>query len=202
MAIHGTTMNFDLTPMQRRFIEEYLQDPSDQSKAAIRAGYAAGSAAQTGSKLMADPRVQAEIEKQQGDRSKRLGITHDRVLQELWQIVLSNPKDLVDPDGEMGRGVKDLNREQAAALEAEFSVTVLKDGRKIKTARYKQRDKVAALQLIGKHLGMFKDKVEVEGHMSLEQLIEASMKPKAEEAAKEPQSLTLNVSEEGNLLSE
>ncbi|MEN9360212.1 MAG: hypothetical protein RL095_1747 [Verrucomicrobiota bacterium] len=86
-----------LTAKQRQFCLEYLAD-LNATAAVIRCGYAASVAKQTAAKLMANPRVQAEIQKQRKDREKRTKVTVDAVVKELEGIAFAK----VDPQEEEG----------------------------------------------------------------------------------------------------
>ncbi len=61
------------------------------------------------------------------------------------------------PDGVKLIDSKDLSDDDAAMV-AEVSETVTKDGGSLKV---KSHDKVRALELLGKHLGIFVDKIEM-----------------------------------------
>ena len=80
---------------------------------------------------------------------KKLGITAERVAEELAAIGFANPHDLV-PALRSG-DLTGLSREQAAALTVEATMT--EDGTQLKL---KMSDKRAALVDLGKYLGMFK----------------------------------------------
>lgn len=169
-----------LTDKQRRFVEEYLLD-LNATQAAIRAGYSEKTANEQGSRLLANVSVAAAVAQAQKSRSERTQITADKVLAELAKIGFSDIRRAVnwranvtamveDPDtGEQRMAVtnevvivgsEEIDGDTAAAI-AEISQTD-RGGLKIKL-----HDKRAALVDIGKHLGMFKDKVEVTGSMNL-----------------------------------
>jgi len=173
----------ELTPKQARFVEEYLVD-LNATQAAIRAGYSAKTAYSAGQRLLKDVDVAEAISAAQAKRSERTQITADQVLQELAKVGFSNLSDVTnwgikevafgfDADGKRLRAedigdaamvryvdapfVEPIDRDnlpdEVRAAVAEVSLG--KDGFKIK-----MHDKVGALTQIGRHLGMFKDKVE------------------------------------------
>lgn len=80
---------------------------------------------------------------------------------ELAKIGLLNPKDLVDFDEAT---VKEEAAEEDLAAIASVRVKRFptKDGEGIER-EIKMHDKIKALELLGRHFGMFKDKVEVSG---------------------------------------
>ena len=74
-----------LTDKQERFCTEYQVDQNG-TQAAIRAGYAEGSARQSASDLMSKPAIQARMAELAELQRQRTNITADRVLAGLWDI--------------------------------------------------------------------------------------------------------------------
>lgn len=173
-----------LTARQQRFADEYLVDLNGK-QAAIRAGYSERTAEAQASRLLSNVKVQHYIQKRKQERVERTEITQDMVLFELAAIAFSNAADyaavvekeatiesaegdvipLYDKDGNpvMYRTVEpvltaDLTDRQKRAL------SVIKKGRD--GFEVKPYDKIRALELIGKHIGMFTDKVEVAGEIN------------------------------------
>lgn len=160
-----------LTPKQRRFVDEYLID-LNATQAAIRAGYSAKTAASQGERLLRNVEIQTGIQEAMKARQGRTEITQDKVLEELAKIGFADirralewgPEVMVvdEATGEtaVSNGVALVSSEKidsdTAAAIAEISQTA--QGIKIKL-----HDKRAALVDIGRHLGMFKDKVELTG---------------------------------------
>ncbi len=167
-----------MTPKQERFVEEYLVD-LNATQAAIRAGYATSGARTEGARLLADADIAAAIDEAMAKRSMRTNITQDQVLRELARIGFVDirkvvtwtngaqgfDEDRAEDTGEVRISVANfvaltpsdqIDVETAAAI-AEVSQT--KDG----ALKVKMHDKRAALVDIGRHLGMFKDKVELTG---------------------------------------
>jgi phage terminase small subunit len=148
-----------LTAKQRAFVNEYLID-LNATQAAIRAGYSEKTADQQGHQLLKKTLVAAAIAKAQAKREARTEITQDMVMRELARIGFADIRKAVrwgavpdvSEDGEMVYPVElvaseDVDDDTAAAI-SEVSLTA--QGVKIKFA-----DKLAALEKIGKHLGMF-----------------------------------------------
>ena len=162
-----------LTAKQARFVEEYLID-LNATRAATRAGYSEKTAYSQGDRLLKNVEVSAAVEKAKAARSKRTEITQDRVLNELALLGFSNMQDYMrsGPDGDPYLDFSGLTREQAAAL-TEVTVEDFKDGRgddarAVKRVKFRLADKRAALVDIGKHLGMFKERVEHSGGVTFE----------------------------------
>lgn len=145
-----------MTKKQKLFVEEYLID-LNATQAAIRAGYSSETAYSIGSENLKKPEIRARIDKAMAERSKRTGINQDRVLQELAKIGFANIRDVVDPD--TAKVLPQAKEEDLACIQS-IKVKPNEWGTEREVKMY---DKKAALVDIGRHLGMFKDKVEVSG---------------------------------------
>ena len=158
-----------LTAKQKRFVEEYLID-LNATQAAIRAGYSEKTANRIGTENLSKLVIQNEIQKRMKDREVRTEITQDKVIQELAAIAFSNGADYSKIVSKTGINLKgeeveysdvevvntdELTPEQKKAISC---IKQNKYGIAVETC-----DKVKALELLGKHLGMFKDKVEIDG---------------------------------------
>jgi phage terminase small subunit len=169
------TNDTELTIQQQRFIDEYLSDPDrNATLAARRAGYAFDSAAGTASRMLKMPKIQAIIKERQGRVMEAFGITEVRILQELAKIGFSNIQDFA-PIMEEGRSIRDIPREHAAAIK-EITIEQTDNGQfSTKKSKFSLSDKRQALIDMGKHLGMFKEKIEHSGTFSFAKLVEDSM---------------------------
>lgn len=169
-----------LTNQQERFCDEYLVD-LNATQAAIRAGYSEKNADKIGSQLLGNPRVAEQITILKAKRQKRVEITQDMVLRELALIAFSNASDYArviekvamtengtpmhDADGNpiVYRTVEPVLTE-ALTEDQTRALAVIKRGRDGFEVR--PYDKTKALELLGKHLGMFTDKVELDADLS------------------------------------
>lgn len=153
-----------LIAKRKRFVEEYLID-LNATQAAIRAGYSPKTANEQGARLLANVSVQEAVAKAMAERSKRTGANQDRVIQELARIAFVNPRNVID--SEDGSVRKDATEDDLACIQAVKVKTT--DGEKGKSVEreVKLNDKMKALELLGKHLGMFKDKIELDTDMEL-----------------------------------
>ncbi|GKH35087.1 terminase small subunit [Hungatella hathewayi] len=151
-----------MTKKQKLFVEEYLID-LNATQAAIRAGYSPDTAKEIGCENLTKPNIRACIDREMAERSKRTGVNADRVVQELAKIAFVNAVDVIDP--ETATVKEDALPEDTAAIQSVKVKTFGDDGleREIKMA-----DKLKALELLGKHMGMFKDKVELSGTLDTE----------------------------------
>lgn len=155
---------------QARFVEEYLID-LNATQAAIRSGYSLKTAYSIGQRLLKDVEIQKAIQAAQMSLSSRAEISQEMVLAELAKIGFADIRKVakwgpslgvVEYEGEpvQTNGVflvdsDDLDDDTAAAV-SEISQTA--QGIKIKL-----HDKRAALVDIGRHLGMFNDKLQIQG---------------------------------------
>lgn len=132
-----------LTDKQEMFIKEYLVD-LNATQAAIRAGYSEKTANAQGSRLLANVNIRAHIEEAQAKRAEKLELDADWVLNRLKEIsdkcMTAVPVETFVP----GEGMTTTG-------EYEFDSTGAN----------------RATELIGKHLGMFKDKLDITGDMSM-----------------------------------
>lgn len=153
-----------MTRKQDRFVKEYLID-LNATQAAIRAGYSPKTANEQGARLLANVSVQEAIAKAMADRSKRTGISQDRVIQELARIAFVNPKNVINPKDASVKA--DATEDDLACIQSVKVKTMDRSKGKSVEREVRLNDKMKALELLGKHLGMFKDKLEVDADMDL-----------------------------------
>lgn len=149
-----------MTKKQKRFVEEYLID-LNATQAAIRAGYSPHTAKDIGCENLAKPNISAAISQAMAERSKRTGINQDRVLQELARIGFAKITDVVDPETAKIRA--DASDDDLACIQS-IKIKPNEFGTEREVKLY---DKKSALVDLGKHLGLFKDKLELNGDMDL-----------------------------------
>ena len=149
-----------MTKKQKRFVEEYLID-LNATQAAIRAGYSPATAKEIGCENLTKPNIAAAISQAMAERSKRTGINQDRVLQELARIGFAKITDVVDP--ETAKIKSDASDDDLACIQS-IKIKPNEFGTEREVKLY---DKKSALVDLGKHLGLFKDKLELNGDMDL-----------------------------------
>lgn len=149
-----------MTKKQKRFVEEYLID-LNATQAAIRAGYSPATAKEIGCENLTKPNIAAAVSQAMAERSRRTGINQDRVLQELARIGFAKITDVVDPETAKIR--PDASDDDLACIQS-IKIKPNEFGTEREVKLY---DKKAALVDLGKHLGLFKDKLELNGDMDL-----------------------------------
>lgn len=166
-------------PRHDTFVREYLKD-FNGSRAAIAAGYGKKGARVRASQLLTNRNIQALLAKLIKKHAKKLDLTAGKVLAELSQMGFSNMLDYMraDEDGELVLDLSELTREQAAAIQ-EYTVDATGgtgDGERklVMRTRFKLADKIKALELLGKYLKLFTERIEVTGLAGLaEAMVEA-----------------------------
>lgn len=152
-----------LTVKQKRFIEEYLI-ALNATQAAIRAGYSPNSAKEIGCENLTKPHIRARVDKAIAEWSKRTGINAERVIIELARIGLINPGNLINFGWATVKG--EATEDDLAAIQSVKVKTIPTEGGNITEREVRLYDKNRALELMGKHLGMFSNKVEVSGSLN------------------------------------
>jgi len=168
-----------LNTKQRIFVNEYIVD-FNATQAAIRAGYSENGAESKGSQLLSNVKVSAEVDKALAKRQKRVTVTQDDVIRELRMIAFSDMDDYVEwgPDGVT---LKPKEERGTGRLISEVKETVTKGGSR---QHLKLHSKTKALEMLGKHLGMYTDRHEVVSEAGITiNLVEA--KPPAEDSSGE-----------------
>ena len=129
-----------LTDKQKEFVRQYLVD-LNATQAAIRAGYSERTASRIGPQLLGKTCVREAIEKAQAKRAQRVEVTQDYVLSNLVEIV-------------------ERTMQRAPVLDRKGEQVTDDEGRAVWTFDAKNANR--ALELLGKHLGIFMDKVRAE----------------------------------------
>ncbi len=127
-----------LTPKQQLFVAEYLVD-LNATQAAVRAGYSKKTAYSVGHENLKKPEVAAAIQEAMQARSERIKADQDWIVERLVE-----------------------NVERAMTVEP-----VMVGG--VETGEYVYQGNVAnkALELLGRHAGMFNDKLKLGADTSL-----------------------------------
>lgn len=141
------------------FVQEYLID-LDAKNAALRAGFSPATAKNAykwlGDGDGAKPAVIKAVEKAKADRAARTEVNADDVVRELAKIAFANITNIVNTE--------DLTICPSAGRNdtAAIASMKVKEGR-VCEREVRLHDKVHALELLGRHIGMFDDKLELKG---------------------------------------
>lgn len=170
-----------ITEKQKRFADEWLVDLNGTR--AYKVAYPSVKKDETArvnaSRLLTNANVKTYIQERQKEREKRTEITQDSVLRELALIAFAKASDyakvvekdaMVEVDGNMVPVLdEDGNQVKYRTVEPILTDELTEDQKKTIAVIKKGRDgfeikpysKIHALELLGKHLGMFTEKVEV-----------------------------------------
>lgn len=160
-----------LTDKQRTFVEEYLVDLNG-TQAAIRAGYSPDSARSIASENLTKPNIAEAVDKALAERG---GITRTRIVDELSRIAFSDIRkvvswrpEMVEVEGAEGEGAKVMASRvtvlDSAEIDPDTACAVSEVSQSATGGlRIKLHDKTAALEKLGRAMGMFKDRVEHSG---------------------------------------
>ena len=147
-------------PKHERFALEIAQGKS-ASAAYVAAGYSKNDS--NACRLNGNEKVRARVEELMQAGAEKAGVTIERIVAELAKIGFASASDFFEwgPDGVTIKPSAELTPDQLAVV-SEVQETKAK-GNGESTIRVKLSDKQSALEKLGRHLGMFKEKVEVAG---------------------------------------
>lgn len=148
---------------ERIFCDEYLID-LNATQAALRAGYRPATAKNASLWIDAEkpqkPKLRRYIDEALAARSRRTGISQDRVVRELARIAFGDPLAVIDAD--TGGLQKAIDREDRAMIAGYRVRRSTSEGGETEEYEVRLTDRAKALELLGRHLGMFTDQVHVE----------------------------------------
>ena len=156
-----------LPPMQDRFVDEWLID-FNGTQAAIRAGYSERSARSIAGRLLTKDNIQAEISRRQKDLQRRTEVTQERVVTELARVAFADATDyarvetrMIEKDDGTEVSYQTVTLKNTAELSPEQRAAIAGIKQGANGIEVKLCDKIKALELLGRHIGMFNDKIEV-----------------------------------------
>jgi len=153
-----------LNERQKRFCDYYVIS-LNATDAAIKAGYSENTANVIGSENLSKPYIFNYIQQKLIKREDKLEITAERVLKELSRIAFLDVRKLFDENGKL-KNIVDLDDDTAAAIAGmDISILTAKKGAEVTieelTKKIKSIDKNKALELLGRNLSIWHDKLEV-----------------------------------------
>ena len=137
-----------LSAKRQAFCEEYVVD-YNATAAAIRAGYSSKGADVKASQLMKIECVKAEIDRLKAEKSRRTGVTRERIMEELAKMAFANHQDIASKDGKLKQGIQ---RADSAAIK-KVRTRYLPDGSTEQEVEL--YDKSKALDILNKMLGAY-----------------------------------------------
>ena len=179
--VHGGNGGYAVALNRRQalFVAEYLKD-LNASAAARRAGYSEKSAFRSGVQNMQKSAITDAIAAAMKERAERVQITADRVLIELGRLAFLDIRKAFNADGSL-KPIHELDDDTAAAIAGiEVSETSGGDWSAGTLKKIKLSDKRASLELCGRHLQMFVDRVA----MTIEQVPDEELDGRIAELAR------------------
>lgn len=165
-----------LSAKRQRFVNEYLKD-LNATQAAIRAGYSEKTAHVQGPRLLGNVSIKAAVDAAIARRNKRLEVSQDKVVRELAKIGLADIKDYLSYRTEKtqvgvdeeGNPIFDYQPiiEMIHSDDADGTVIQEVSLSQKGVFSFKLADKMKALELLGRHLGMFTDNVNLSGEVGV-----------------------------------
>ena len=150
-----------MTEKQKIFADEYLIDLN--ATRAYRVAYPSvkkeESAASAAARMLRNVKVAEYIAERMEERQKRTEITQDMVLQELAAIAFARATDYVSVRDGMVQ-VKDTDQLSDPQIAAIAGIKETQNGIEVKLG-----SKEKTLELLGRHLGMWNDKINVAGQV-------------------------------------
>jgi phage terminase small subunit len=153
-----------LNQKQILFVQEYLID-LNATQACIRAGYSEKTSRQMGTENLSKPAIQKAIAEAMEARMNRIEITQDAVLQEIAKTAFMDIGGMFNENNEL-LPINEIPENLRRAIGSfEVSKTMVGSETLVEETLKKVRllDKTKNLELLGRHLKMFTDKVAVEG---------------------------------------
>ena len=161
-----------LTEKQKLFCDEYLIDLNITR--AYKAAYAScksdEAAASNGNRLIRNDKVREYIAERIKEREQRTEITQDQVLKELAKIAFADITDFVeiventsiDYETCEEKTVKEVNIKATKNIPQDKLGVIAGIKQGANGIEIKTNDKVKALELLGKHLGMFTENLKLD----------------------------------------
>ena len=157
-----------MTEKQKIFADEYLIDLN--ATRAYRVAYPSvkkdETAASAAARMLRNVKVAKYITERREERQRRTEITQDMVLQELAAIAFARVTDYVSVMGGMAQ-VKDTDQLSDSQIAAIAGIKETQNGIEVKLG-----SKEKTLELLGRHLGMWNDKLDVAGDMNMKIVVD------------------------------
>ncbi len=160
-----------LSPKQRAFVNEYPVDYS-ATYAAQRAGYSKEYSGKSGYVNLKNPIIALCIRFELDKQEERNNLSADKVLKGIMSIAFHDIGELFDATGK-AKNINDIP-EHIRLIIQEYKVSYDRDGNR--SVSVKIPDKLKALEMLGRHLTIFKEVVEHRADDKLLQLMRQARK--------------------------
>ncbi len=174
--------NDKILAKRKLFVKEYLVD-LNATKAALRAGYSDGnaaSAARTGTRLLAIPEVKEWVQEAMDKRAAEVGFTAKTILEKLLELATLDLSGAYDENGKLLHPKKMPPEIRRAIAGIEVFEEFQGQGQNREyigdTVKVRFWDKVKSLELLGKHLKLFTDVVDIHDKTGISSRIERAKK--------------------------
>lgn len=144
-----------LKPKHKAFAEAYLSNGGNAYRAALTAGYSETFARAKSYQLLDREEIQDYIAQRRKQMARR-AVSPERVLLELAAIGFANATEVAKIEG----GELVLADTEDVPADTRKAIVVMKQGQG--GIEIKMADKLKALELMGKNLGMFREKVDIQ----------------------------------------
>ena len=141
-----------LTPKQEKFCQEYIVDLNG-TQAAIRAGYSHKTAYSMAGKLLKKPEIKAKLAQSRQEQESRTIIDADWAIQRYGEIANFKIDDILSFDGRQVT-FKPMSEWTPDTKGAVSSIKLDRNGNVVEI---KTHSKLAALDALAKHVGLFGD---------------------------------------------
>lgn len=145
-----------LSAKQQRFVDEYCVD-FNGTQAAIRAGYSVKTANAQAARLLANVNIKKALDEKRLEIAESSKLKTSDVIDELRKIAFSDITQVMSFSASKAK-IKSSRKLSEDAKKIVASVSQTQAGLTVKL-----HDKVKALELLGRYLNIFTDRVEVEG---------------------------------------
>ena len=155
-----------LTSMQLLAIDAYMKG-STMRDAMREAGYSEDLVQRSQENIFRNPAVIAEVEKRRKKIMQRNALTEDWIVQRLMDIAGSSVGELLvideagNPHIDYSKMSPELQKSLSTLTIDEYTQGRGAGAQKMKKIKVQQADRLRALEMLGKILGMFTEKVEV-----------------------------------------
>lgn len=149
-----------LTPRQLAFAHAYAKHGVAE-RAAIEAGYSERTTGAQASRLLRNDVVLQEIERLKSQATEKALVDVKRVVEELMLLGFADLADFVE------WGPKGVTLRESATLDAAKRRAIVEVAETANGVKIKLADKNAALDKLGRYLGIFVDKIEHSGDITI-----------------------------------